>query len=316
MPISNVSDGVRASTAKAWTKAFTFWSQTGDSSHYAICDYFLAEAAFNIGEFDLAKSAFARVPALYLQLPSVAAFALAVQADRTVSNYQSMSSGLAFSKLLDNQSSTGPVEREIGRRLISEGQFVKALEYWFTVDPDGHPERELRLATAHYKLGQYLDALAHIERLDEGGRYADKTVLLKEKCMKGLERATRAYGREPDALGHPFIRDIREFLTHSDSLTLQQLATLAADWCGAIGAWDGFVVLLRRGMLAGDKTLLSQVPKSYSRDLVMFSKSRAMHSVSLAQFRDYAVQTLIAGSFVEAAEILAAQPLETAQDWA
>jgi tetratricopeptide (TPR) repeat protein len=315
MLIANVSDGLRASTAKSWMDAVDFWTNAAESNSYVFCDFFLAEAAFSIGDFELARTAFARVAASHQQLPSVAAFAKVVRAEREVSHYESAQSGITFSKLLESELAAGTAEREFGRRLLSEGQFARALEYWTAVDLDGHPERELRLANAHYKLGQYAEALAQIARLAAAGRYAEKIAPLKDKCIKGAERAKRAYSRGPDALGHPFIRDVREFLTHNDSIGLSHLAVIATDWCGGIGAWDSLIVLLRRGMLAGDKTILKDIPKTYAGDLALFAKSRAMRAVSLAQFRDYVGETLIAGSFFEAAELLVGQPQVAAGEW-
>ena len=271
---ADVKAALLSSTAKSWFSAVAAWEAVIRDMREPLAFAFLAEASLRIGRFAAAQHCVARVPRPMAALPSMIEIGTAADAAMTV----------------DPERIGGSDESTAGMALLEAGRYEAALQYWAESSDASSRDAPLRLAQAAYGLGAYDLAFEFANKVEVTGNNRFKA--LRENSQRGLERRQRLEGQAVNDLPHPIIRELRLLFSQDDATGLGPLTVLAVEWCVMAGDWSDLIVMMRRGMLAGDADIFRPVEPSHDPALLSFMASRQFQSVAGADFRAYAAACL------------------------
>lgn len=257
-----------SSASKAWYPAVAAWEAVIPACDSSIAILFLAEAAFRVGRISVASSLLAHTPPALARLAGVAELTTAVAnavAARETSAIDAKTDGIA---------------------LLEAGLFEAALHYWSDPARSGARDQDLRIAQAAYGLGEYeltRDIALKAKAAGRGERFAS----LLDGGTRGVERCSRLTGQAVMTLPHPMIRDLRQLFAQDDMAGLRSLTALALEWSVMAGDWSDMILMLRRGMFAGDTTLLQDVRPSFEDGMTALTSSRMFREVAGEEFRAF-----------------------------
>lgn len=259
------------SASKAWYPAFAAWEEIFPACDSSIAVIFLAESAFRIGRVPVAEALLAHTPSMMARLPSVVELTQAVD--------------LATATRKSN-----PIDPKAdGIALLESGQFEAALHYWSDPARAGARDQDLRIAQATYGLGEYELTRALALKAKAAGR-GDRFASLLDSSARGIERCGRLNEQPVVTLPHPMIRDIRQLFSQDDVAGLRSLTALALEWSMMAGDWSDMILMLRRGMFAGDTGLLQDVRASFDDGLVALANSRMFKEVAGEDFLTFVAE--------------------------